>query len=299
MMTRYYYIAGGVVRIEGRGAQLDNLHGFTPFRLDEDPGRIPFLILNTESPLSDWTGDSTVETLDTFPLENIECTFSHHAEGYAFRMQMPDKRAFLLWNTAGSSVMHSNIGLDGEPDPTAMRFMLWTACGLAMLAHRGMPVHSSVIVRDRRAVMFLGESGTGKSTHSRLWLEHIPGTFLLNDDSPILRMENGTPTAFGTPWSGKTPVYRNEFYPVAAIVRLSQGERNKIWRLSPLQALGALLPSCPPAFARDERLLDEMCEIISAVVEKVPVFHLECRPEEDAARVAFDIIFGNGEKTAE
>jgi hypothetical protein len=297
-MTKDYDIAGFTLRLAGRGADLGWTRAFDRFRLPEDPERTPLCCIRTEVPLTDWKSSPAVETLDFFPLEDIACTFSHHAGGYAFRMDMPDGRVFLLWQERDSDLMTSNIALDSEPDPTAMRFMLWIAFGLAILPEGGVAVHSSVIVYKGRAVMFLGESGTGKSTHTKLWLKYISDTALLNDDSPIVRVLDGVPTAFGSPWSGKTPCYHNRRFPIAAIVRLSQAPHNKITRLGRLQALGALLPSCPPQFARDEGLMDGLVAVISGVIGSVPMFHLECLPDEAAARLVFNTVFDN-EKDSE
>jgi hypothetical protein len=238
-----------------------------------------------------------MDVLDEFPVEDIACTFACHTGGYAFRMDMPSGEVFLLWQEQGNDVMQSNIALDREPDPTAMRFMLWIGWGLAMLPMGGVAVHSSVIVHGRRAVMFLGESGTGKSTHTRLWLKYIAGSALLNDDSPIVRSLDGVPTVFGSPWSGKTHCYHNRRFPIAAVVRLSQAPHNKISRLGRLQALGALLPSCPPQFARDEQLMDGLVAVISSVIGAVPVYHLECLPDQGAAQLVFDTVFGDEKDT--
>ena len=140
--------------------------------------------------------------------------------------------------------------------------------------------------------MFLGESGTGKSTHTRLWRENIAGATLLNDDSPFVGVSDGRIVAYGSPWSGKTPCYKNESYPIRAIVRLSQAPNNQMRRLRSLQAIGALLPSLPPAFAFDEGLEDGVMNVLSAVVSKVPVYHLECLPNSEAAQLSHDTIFG-------
>ncbi|MDR0907718.1 MAG: hypothetical protein LBM63_03835 [Rikenellaceae bacterium] len=297
-MIRDYEIAGYVFRLEGRGAELAWTRAFDPFRLPEDTDREVLCRIETEVALADWKGEPDFEVLDEFPVEDIACTFARHAGGYAFRMEMPSGEVFLLWQELGNSVMASNIALDREPDPTAMRFMMWIGWGLAMLPAWAVAVHSSVIVHGGRAVMFLGESGTGKSTHTRLWLKHIVDSKLLNDDSPIVRSLDGVPTVFGSPWSGKTPCYHNLHFPIAAIVRLSQAPYNKITRLGRLQALGALLPSCPPQFARDERLMDGLVAVISSVIGTVPVFHLECLPDEAAAKLVFETVFGD-EKDSE
>jgi hypothetical protein len=297
MMIRDYKIAGYVLRLAGRGANLAWTRAFDPFRLPEDLGREVLCCIETETPLVDWKDSPDIAVLDEFPVEDIACTFARHAGGYAFRMEMPSGEVSLLWQERGNDVMQSNIALNQEPDPTAMRFMMWIGWGLAMLPAWAVAVHSSVIVHGGRAVMFLGESGTGKSTHTRLWLKYIADSELLNDDSPIVRSLEGVPTVFGSPWSGKTPCYHNRHFPIAAVVRLSQAPHNQITRLSRLQALGALLPSCPPQFARGERLMDGLVAVISSVIGSVPVYHLECLPDQAAAELVFNTVFGDEKDT--
>ena len=126
-----------------------------------------------------------------------------------------------------------------------------------------------------------------------LWREHIPGAELLNDDSPIIRATDSEALVHGSPWSGKTPCYRNESCPIAAVVRLSQAPHNRIRRLRPIESIGALLPSAPPAFARDERLSDDTCGLLSRLIAQVPVYHLECLPDAAAAQLACRTVFND------
>lgn len=153
-------------------------------------------------------------------------------------------------------------------------------------------IHASTIVYNGSAVMFLGESGTGKSTHSRMWLESIQGTSLLNDDAPAVRIsDDGTAVAYGTPWSGKTPCYRNEAYPLAAMTRIKRAPYNLISRQKPVPSFGAVLPSCLPTLQQDETMLDNVCNTLSSLLSSVPVYILECLPNTDAAKVACGNIF--------
>ena len=190
-----------------------------------------------------------------------------------------------------SPIVNSNYGLFEKVDISLLRFGLWIMFGIAIVPLGAIAIHSSVLVKNEGAVLCLGESGTGKSTHTRLWREHIEGTTLLNDDSPIIRMVDGIPTAFGSPWSGKTPCYRNLNYPIRGFIRLSQAPYNKIHRLPILQAIGALLPSCPPAFAFDDKLQDAICNTLSDMIAAVPVYHLECLPNAAAAELSYNTIF--------
>ena len=108
-------------------------------------------------------------------------------------------------------------------------------------------LHASVTRYEGRGNLFFGVSGTGKSTHSRLWHEFVPGSDLMNDDNPIIRYEGGRFLVYGSPWSGKTLCYRNVVAPVNALVRLEQFPENRISRLEPLQAY-ASVTSCRSSF---------------------------------------------------
>ena len=114
---------------------------------------------------------------------------------------------------------------------------------------------------------------------------------MLNDDSPFLRIKDGRPMVYGSPWSGKTPCYKQEAYPLRAIVRLSQAPHNAIRRLRTMQAIGALLPSMPPAFAFDKELEERMFEILSATIANVAIYHLECLPNAEAAQLSYNTVF--------
>ena len=240
---------------------------------------------------------------------NADCRFGHDAAGYLLTMTPRDGSASARFRKAfDAPLVTTDVTL--RHNPALFRFGLWSMFNIAAVARQAVAIHSSVICLNGGAVLFLGESGTGKSTHTRLWREHIPGAKLLNDDSPIVRIMAEHPAdaeamppadesstrlrvlAFGAPWSGKTPCYRNLSCPIRAIVRLSQAPHNRIRRLRAIEAIGALLPSCPPSFAHDETLEDAVCATVSAVVAQVPVYHLECLPDAAAAELACRTIFG-------
>ena len=143
-------------------------------------------------------------------------------------------------------------------------------------------VHASVIRHNDGGFMFLGRSGTGKSTHSRLWLDNIEDAVLLNDDNPVIRVSDGEAIVFGTPWSGKTHCYKNESVPLKAVVRLSQAPYNKITRNIPLQAYASLMPACS-CMRWDRRSTDSLHHTVEKVISKVKCWHLECLPDADAA----------------
>ncbi len=143
--------------------------------------------------------------------------------------------------------------------------------------------HSSVVSHQGKAYMFLGVSGTGKSTHSGLWLKYIKGTELVNDDNPVVRVhEDNSITVYGSPWSGKTPCYRNVSYPLGAIVALSQAPENVIRRLKPLEAYAALVMSISGK-RWDSKVAEGLHHTENLLVTNANIWHLDCLPDEGAA----------------
>ncbi len=178
--------------------------------------------------------------------------------------------------------------------PTEMAFGLGNAIMLAFAFagayHNILLMHSSVTMVGDDAYLFLGTSGTGKSTHSALWRRHIAGADLLNDDNPAVRLDaDGRVWVYGTPWSGKTPCYRNLRRSVRALVRLEQWPRNEIYRLPPVAAFAEVISSSS-AMMWDKPSYDGILATATAVVQRVPVFHLKCLPDEAAARLCHDTI---------
>ena len=149
--------------------------------------------------------------------------------------------------------------------------------------------HSSVVSCAGYGYMFLGKSGTGKSTHSSLWLKHISGTELINDDNPVVRRMPDGFYVFGSPWSGKTPCYRNVRYPLGGVVQLSQAPYNKIAHLRPLAAYAALVPSISGK-RWDKHVAEGLHETEEMMAGEVAVWHLECLPDADAAHVCSETI---------
>jgi len=173
----------------------------------------------------------------------------------------------------------------------AVNSALMLLFAFASAPYAALEMHASAVTRGGRGFLFLGKSGTGKSTHSQLWLEHISGTELLNDDNPVLRVVDGAVRVYGTPWSGKTPCYKAQDAPVGAIVRLAQAPHNRIERLSAVQAYASVMASCS-GFRPIRTLADAQHETLSQIAQRVPCYHLECLPDAAAARLCQETIDG-------
>ena len=146
-------------------------------------------------------------------------------------------------------------------------------------------MHASVTMYQGMGYLFLGKSGTGKSTHSSLWKKYVKGADLLNDDNPAVRcLENGQVRVYGTPWSGKTPCYRNLSVSIGAFVRLQQSPNNDIQRESNVKAYASILSSCS-TMIWDEKSYDAILANVNGVIKSTPVYFLRCRADEEAARI--------------
>ena len=288
-----YRIADFLIRIEGNHSDIVacGLQSFKPFEIETDNSATPAMILRMESIIDDEQYPPT-KILHNSVFEQSYATgeLSRYATGYKFKM-VHEQKSLILIKEDGSNIVESNLGCFEKFDATLARFGLWIMFGIVIAPLGGIAIHSSVVVKEGKAVLCLGESGTGKSTHTRLWRENIEGARLLNDDSPFIGFSGKQPMVYGSPWSGKTPCYKDEKYPLRAIVRLSQAPHNKIRRLKGAEAIGALLPSLPPAFAYDGRLKELMFDILSGVLSKAEIYHLECLPNADAARLVQETLF--------
>lgn len=150
-------------------------------------------------------------------------------------------------------------------------------------------MHASVVRNGGMGYLFLGKSGTGKSTHTSLWLKHIPGSDLMNDDNPVVRVENGRTKVYGSPWSGKTPCYRNVSAWVGAFVQLQQSPENAIRKQNVLESFASLLPSVS-SMKWDRRIYGSICDTLEELIRMNPIYCLECRPDEAAARLSYQIL---------
>lgn len=155
-----------------------------------------------------------------------------------------------------------------------------------LLDYDGLLIHSSAVIMDGYAYLFSAPCGTGKSTHTTMWREAFgyDKVLMLNDDKPVLRLENGRWYAYGTPWSGKTAQNLNMRAPVGGVCMLTRGETNEIVPFGGAQAALELMEqtSRPPKAELRAKLLELMNDLLTMV----PIWKLKCTPTVEAARVS-------------
>ena len=211
------------------------------------------------------------------------------------------------WLMRVSQIAQSPICCELQSDKNFTQGVLHIAAGyqdvrfcidnalMLMFAFRTAPLmtlemHAAVVVKggdEARGYLFLGHSGTGKSTHARQWLQAFPDAWLLNDDNPILRvLDDGNVYVFGSPWSGKTPCYNNAHARVGAIIKLSQAPFNELQALTLPQAYAYILSSAS-GLKTDQQMADHLYNSIKHIITHVKCYHLNCLPNTEAAEVCF------------
>ncbi|MBE7035298.1 MAG: hypothetical protein E7402_04130 [Ruminococcaceae bacterium] len=160
----------------------------------------------------------------------------------------------------------------------------------ALLLHQGMVFHGSSIAVNSQGLIFSAPSGTGKSTHTGLWLKHVPGTAMVNDDKPIIRMEADKPFLYGAPWSGKNSIHKNVRVPLAAIIFIERATTCALLPMDPMEAVWQILDAVrKPALPV---LAEKNMDLVAKLVENLPIYLLRCDISEDAVRAAKQALRG-------
>ncbi len=278
----YYIVAEHLFCVEADDGILAKMANYEPFRTEQSNDALFSLTVTDGGPVR------YVEELSQDE-EGQDIVCGHTEQGDAvFEFRFGGKTAGWLVCTAG--YREGTLYLSGFQSKAAVDNALMIQFAMASATVNTVLFHAAAVSLDGKGYMFLGKSGTGKSTHARLWIQNIPGTELMNDDNPAVRIKaDGTAVVYGTPWSGKTPCYRNISAPIGGIVLLSQAPYNHITRLKGIGAYAAVVPSISGK-RWDSLIADGLHETENALASNVPVWHLDCLPDADAAHLCKDTI---------
>lgn len=282
MNKEYYKVAEHLFCVEGQDSILWLLTNYTPFKTHQRDDALFSLTVVEGGPIQ-----YIEELRQDEKGQDIVCGHTELGEA-VFEFQWGGRTAGWLVCQAGyrqATLYVSGFHVKGAIDNALMiLFALASACTGTVL------FHAAAVSLDGKGYMFLGKSGTGKSTHARLWIQNLQGVELMNDDNPAVRVKaDGTATVYGTPWSGKTPCYRNISAPLGGVVLLSQAPYNKITRLNGIGAYAAVVASISGK-RWDSKIADGLHETENALAAGVPMWHLACLPDADAAHLCKDTI---------
>lgn len=269
------------------------LPSFAPFRCDPADAEQP--VLRAEVlPYSDFRQNDLCTLLDDGVNDMGHVRFYAFSGGYQVNVSYSEGEPchYMLADKCFHDVRIYLCWSDKRVGGVLASF-LRIAFSQAILPCHAVSVHASTVYMNGKSYLFWGKSGTGKSTHAALWMKHYVGCQLLNDDNPVVRVCGGQVVVYGTPWSGKTPCYKNMSFPVQGMVRLYQAQTNKFVTCRGIDAFVALIPGCA-VITSDHDLYDHMCDTIASIVQKVRVGVLHCRPDVEAAEVCLGALVNNG-----
>ena len=170
------------------------------------------------------------------------------------------------------------------PDSYLETLAVYRKIAVGMLKYDTFLMHGSVVAACGDAYLFTAPSGTGKTTHIKLWLENIPDSYVVNGDKPLIRVREGYCEACGTPWSGKERMNTNVMVPLRAICLLERGVENSIEEISFLEAYTKLFQQTYLPSEAD--YVRKTMELIRKLSESVHFYRLACNMEPEAALLA-------------
>lgn len=286
----HFSIAGHAITITFKdgGNSMELLPSFSPFQTSAPPEASPLFTLTVDDGLRPSRDRDLIRKFDTGNGDTVVYKLAGGGYEYIIR-DIRDRDCCLLRANAGFSQCQCALNGTRGMRSFGLNDALMLIFAFAGSHEQTVLIHASCVSHKGRAYPFIAQSGTGKSTHSNLWLKHIEGTSLVNDDNPAIRIVEGKPTLYGTPWSGKTPCYRNVSHPLGAVTRIERAAKNSIERLRPSTAFAALLPSCS-SMKWDSAIFNGICDTVVRIIETVPIFTLHCLPDEEAATICHKTI---------
>ena len=149
-----------------------------------------------------------------------------------------------------------------------------------LIFNEGIVLHASAIEWQGKAIVFTAPAGTGKTTQSNLWKQHM-NAVVLNGDRPAIKTVDKEVFIYGTPWSGSSKDYINKRAPLAALVLLEQAPENSVRQLSSEEALMKIMPRFFLPY-NDQHMMELAMNTIERILQLKPVYLLRCRPDKGA-----------------
>ncbi len=169
--------------------------------------------------------------------------------------------------------------------------ILGTAFYRKLINFDGMMLHASAVVVDGKAYLFSAPSGTGKSTHTSLWLRLFGDrAYIINDDKPAIRLEDGRFYVYGTPFSGKHDISRNTRTELGGICFISQAHENKIYPMPENEVIVNVLEQTIRRLGINQ--MDKMLSVLDKLLKSITVYKLDCNMDPDAAKLSYETMSG-------
>lgn len=155
-----------------------------------------------------------------------------------------------------------------------------------ILRHNGILLHSSAVVKDNYAYLFSAPSGTGKSTHTSLWLQEFSDAYILNDDKPAILLINNKLYAAGTPFSGKCDLSKNEIIPLKGICFIERSPNNWIKQIDKKTAIFEILNQTERIPYEKDMVL--ILDLIDKIVSYTKIYRMGCNISNEAVKTSYN-----------
>ena len=149
--------------------------------------------------------------------------------------------------------------------------------------------HGSAVAVDEKGYLFTAHSGTGKSTHTRFWMQTFGSRgYMVNDDKPFVELKDEGIWLHGSPWSGKHGLDSNVCVPLQGLCILERGQENQIASLTPEAALPMLRKQAyQPLCKEKEVAFQQLVDHLSATAS---LWKMTCTKNPLAAQVAYNAM---------
>ena len=162
---------------------------------------------------------------------------------------------------------------------------------LNLINYNAFVMHSAVVSIDNEAYAFAAASGTGKTTHVRLWLKEFNDKCsVVNGDKPIMRFIDDVLYACGNPWKGKENLGENIMVPLKAVCFIERSPDNHIRKLNESEVIGRIFNQL--LMPDDEQKLDKFMNLIDKMLSNISFYLLQCNMESEAAHISFEKMRG-------
>ena len=286
--TRYFCIAELYIKITFVNPEVNNMRlipSFFPFMCDsvkEDDIVLSFTVDDNLPPIS----KEDRERLRVFETGNGKVIVDLVKSGghqFIFK-DLEDIECSMLQISKDNRV--AKCALAGKHDRRVFGILnsLMMSFAMATSAHNAIFIHASLIRQNGYGYAFHAPSGTGKSTQVSMWLRYLPNCDLMNDDNPVIRVIDGIPYIYGSPWSGKTPCYRQTKARLGAMTRIDQDDHNWVEKLTPIEGFTSVLASAT-TIRWDSNIFHHVCGTVTKIIETTNCYILHCLPNREAAEV--------------
>ena len=203
-----------------------------------------------------------------------------------------ERRAEFLAKITKEEILAERQNMPGYPDSFLESIVLFRKlCDYTLKNANGIIFHCSSIMVNGEAYLFTAPSGTGKSTHTRLWREVLGDkAVMINDDKPIVRFVDGDFYVYSTPWRGKHELGTNTRAKVKAICKIYQAKENAIREMSPMQMFITILDQT--IRPKEEKEMDKLLSLLDKMVKQVKLYELGCNISPDAAILSINTMVG-------